>query len=95
LKFGIDDTFVSSVREEVSVTLIDFWSSLMVKSCMPRDEETAVDTTMNLPVEVTQRNVDATPAQNRVARRSPAYWRVIARQAEYLSAKGDPRNNNS
>jgi len=33
---GIDDTFVSSVREEVSFPLIDFTTSWMEKSHMPQ-----------------------------------------------------------
>ena len=32
--------------------------------------------TMNSPTKVTQMNAAAKPAQIRVARRSPAYWRV-------------------
>ena len=32
--------------------------------------------TMNAPTKVTQMNASATPAQIRVTRRSPAYWRV-------------------
>ncbi|MGA7930952.1 MAG: enoyl-CoA hydratase/isomerase family protein, partial [Candidatus Sulfotelmatobacter sp.] len=104
---GIDDTFVSSVGEEVFSALIDFQDQLdgeepytsgmktlqsirkygqyhrpiarfilfWLNGDSSNTEENSM-ATVNAPSNVTQMNAATKPPQIRIARRSPAYWRV-------------------